>query len=163
MSLSTERPEGSPARSAPEPQAAVAGGTLLTGAAADRCINCNARLALDQRYCVECGTRRGNPRFALAQLAPEREPAHSRAGELAGAAVTRLQLLLGLLLLLVAIGVGVLIGQGAAKAPRVVVSGAGVVAPRSTSGASKSSGSGSGSSSSGASSSSNSQPFSSGS
>ena len=28
-------------------------------AAADRCAECNARLTHDQRYCVECGTRRG--------------------------------------------------------------------------------------------------------
>ena len=27
--------------------------------AADRCADCQARLAHDQRYCVECGTRRG--------------------------------------------------------------------------------------------------------
>jgi hypothetical protein len=30
-----------------------------TSPAADRCTECNARLAHDQRYCVECGTRRG--------------------------------------------------------------------------------------------------------
>src|ERR1700733_9803541 len=30
-----------------------------TSHAADRCAECNARLAHDQRYCVECGTRRG--------------------------------------------------------------------------------------------------------
>ena len=30
-----------------------------TSPAADRCAECNARLTHDQRYCVECGTRRG--------------------------------------------------------------------------------------------------------
>src|SRR5580700_9710978 len=30
-----------------------------TSPAADRCAECHARLTHDQRYCVECGTRRG--------------------------------------------------------------------------------------------------------
>src|SRR5215472_13520984 len=44
----------------------VAPAPILTGAgASDTCANCGSRLAPDQRYCVECGERRGKARYTL--------------------------------------------------------------------------------------------------
>lgn len=101
-------------------------GSLLISAEADRCHVCSATLAVDQRYCVECGTRRGNPRFVLAPSA-DGEPGSTgrdRPGMRAGAAaVTRLQLLLALLVVIAAVGVGVLIGAAGARSTRVTVVG----------------------------------------
>ncbi len=108
------------------PESNESSGSLLTGATGDRCATCDARLAIDQRYCVECGTRRGNPRFTLAR--PEAEPAAgvAAAGQLGAAAFTRMQMLLALLIVLVALGVGVLIGSGTSSAPQVTVKASGV-------------------------------------
>jgi hypothetical protein len=126
MSLSTESTEGGAA----QPDAAQAGvsvgGSLLTGSADVRCTVCNAKMAVDQRYCVQCGTRRGNQRFLIAQEAPETTSAAGSAGGVATAPITRLQLLLVLLMVLVAIGVGVLIGHGTAKTPQVNIAGGSV-------------------------------------
>jgi hypothetical protein len=35
----------------------------LLATVADRCPNCDAPMAADQRYCTECGQRRGQPRL----------------------------------------------------------------------------------------------------
>lgn len=113
MSISTESSQGEPA--SPAKSEPSAGGSLLGGAAGDRCAVCEAQLAIDQRYCVECGTRRGSPRFQLANAAvgePSKNAGPSASA--AATAVTRIQLLLALLVVAVAIGVGVLIGQGTA-------------------------------------------------
>ncbi len=138
--MSTESIEDGSGKAASAPSTRAAAGSLLAGVSGDRCAVCNARLAVDQRYCVECGTRRGNPRFTLAQ--PEQQPGSvvSTVGQIGSAAITRVQLLLALLIILVAIGVGVLIGHGSSKAPQVTS------ATVTTSG-SGSSGSGSGSAS----------------
>jgi len=87
---------------------------LLAGAVGDRCTNCQAPLASDQRYCVNCGERRGKPRFSYATMAaqaaaapaevPARPQHRSRASS--GAA-----LVAGVGTLLLAMGVGVLIGH----------------------------------------------------
>ena len=109
--------------------AAAPAGSLLMAAEADRCHVCSATLAVDQRYCVECGTRRGNPRFVLAPATggePE-SAGRDRPGMRPGAAaVTRLALLLALLVVLVAVGVGVLIGAAGAGPTRVTVLSTGV-------------------------------------
>lgn len=97
-----------------ESQPAVGGGSLLGGPGTDRCSECGAELAADQRYCVECGTRRGRPRFTL--------PAGAAAAGAQPAAVAAQQpfnrsplggpmLLLALVAVLVALGIGVLIGN----------------------------------------------------
>jgi hypothetical protein len=102
---------------------------LLSGAVGDRCANCQKPLAADQRYCVNCGTRRGKPRFTFeslaAQSAPPKEPDKPhRAG--VPAATT---LVAGVATLLLAMGVGVLIGhnsastQKAAATPQVITVG----------------------------------------
>jgi len=85
---------------------------LLATAVGDQCANCGARLAGDQRYCVECGERRGKARYALpgsaggatASSLPSRggrRPRLTSSGTLIAGVGT----------LLLAMGVGVLIGR----------------------------------------------------
>jgi hypothetical protein len=116
-----------------------------TQVASDRCATCGAGLAPDQRYCVECGTRRGKPRFSP-QPAKRSEPVTT-------AVVTRTHragwtssttLLAGIATLLLAIGVGFLIGHSESKAPKnggihVVVNGGGGTGSNSGAAASTSS------------------------
>ena len=95
--------EPTPAESSPE---------LLTSQPSDRCANCGSPLAPDQRYCVECGERRGKARFSFESLAvpkadgpaapkpPPRQRFSSSFSFIAGVAT-----------LLLALGVGVLIGH----------------------------------------------------
>jgi uncharacterized OB-fold protein len=96
----------------------------------DRCTNCGAPLASDQRYCVNCGERRGKSRFSFASMAApaavetstvqevQRRPRMSSGSTLVAFIAT----------LLVAVGLGVLIGREnantrttAASAPPVQV------------------------------------------
>jgi hypothetical protein len=111
---------------------------VMPTVAGDRCANCGAHLAADQRYCLECGERRGDARLpiaprAAASRAVPAEPAPRRAGSLAGTT-----LVAGVGTLVLAIGVGVLIGRTgqhnvAAKTPPVqVVTVAGSATPGST-------------------------------
>lgn len=79
----------------------------------DRCANCGAPLASDQRYCVNCGERRGKARFSVAGMAApavaesttvrevRRRPRMSSGSTLVAFIAT----------LLVAVGLGVLIGH----------------------------------------------------
>jgi hypothetical protein len=101
---------------------------LVAGAVGDRCTNCQQPLARDQRYCVNCGQRRGKSRFSLDSLAAaaapseptEPKPHRSRVS----AATT---LVAGVATLLLAMGVGVLIGHNSgsgttrASAPAQVI------------------------------------------
>lgn len=113
MSISTESPQGEPVSSETSEQ--TAGVALMGGDGAGRCGVCDAKLAIDQRYCVECGTRRGSPRFTLATpTADTSAQTGSALAQFGSGAVTRVQLMLALLIVVVAIGVGVLIGHGTA-------------------------------------------------
>lgn len=81
-------------------------------AAGDRCAVCDAPLAVDQRYCVECGERRGKPRFpsspsADATQAPAPRARSARRPRVSPGAT----LVAGVATLLLALGVGVLIGH----------------------------------------------------
>ncbi len=90
----------------------------LVGVPSDRCSNCGAELAVDQRYCVQCGQRRGKPRFNLATptpTAPEPAPAVSRKASRVSSGTA---LLAGLATLLLALGVGVLIGHSGSSSGR---------------------------------------------
>lgn len=95
---------------APPPTPAPA--TLGGAAASDRCANCGAVLAGDQRYCLECGERRGAARFtprpastrAVTTTTTEGPP---RAPRLSGGST----LIAGVGTLLLAMGIGVLIGR----------------------------------------------------
>lgn len=99
----------------PRQQDETSTGPLIGSLAADRCATCGAPLASDQRYCVQCGERRGKPRFPVTASSPgapepalapvaQREPRHRRVPS--GAT-----LVAGIATLLLAMGVGVEIGK----------------------------------------------------
>src|SRR3984957_2917999 len=133
------------------PAEETAAGELLTAAVADRCSNCQAPLASDQRYCINCGERRGKPRFTFAADQPEpataSAPKQPRQGGRSNGAVA----LVGFIaVLLLAMGVGVLIGHSnnsntstkvaSTPAPEVItVGGSGTTASTSNSSNSNSS------------------------
>jgi hypothetical protein len=91
---------------------------LLSGAVGDRCANCQQPLASDQRYCVNCGARRGKPRFSFdslaAQSAPPKEPDKPHRARVPAATT----LVAGVATLLLAMGVGVLIGHNSSSTPQ---------------------------------------------
>lgn len=87
-----------------QPLVALPAGTLT------RCAECGADLALDQRYCVECGARRGTPRFRIAPQTSAGVTSDTTASR-ARALQPRLVPLLAAIALLLAVGVGFLIGD----------------------------------------------------
>jgi hypothetical protein len=107
----------------------------------DRCPACDSTLAPDQRYCVECGERRGAPRLPFTdgatQHAQQAPNSQSRPGR--PRSPVNSTLIAGIGTLLLAMGVGVLIGRSgsgaalksASPAVQVVTipSGAGAAAP----------------------------------
>lgn len=109
----------------PEPADGVEGGLRQAGdlaeppgmalgmGAGDRCAVCGTHLAGDQRYCLECGERRGKARFAAIASSPRperREPKRARRAPGLSAGTT---LIAGVGTLLLALGIGVLIGRSA--------------------------------------------------
>jgi hypothetical protein len=92
------------------------GGSVAT----DRCAECGAALAPDQRYCVVCGTRRGRPRFTMQQPAPAPAPGGAKPAR-RGGSWSSATLLAGVAALLLAVGVGVLIGHAISDGSRVRV------------------------------------------
>ncbi|UTI63015.1 hypothetical protein NBH00_16815 [Paraconexibacter antarcticus] len=111
----------------------------LVPTAGDSCPNCAAKLAVDQRYCLRCGERRGRPRFtpppAAATVVPSTETIRTERGP----ATTSTALIAGVATLVLAMGVGVLIGHSAggdgstqAAAPQVVTIAGGAAAPAAT-------------------------------
>jgi hypothetical protein len=107
---------------------------LVTGVVGDRCANCQAPLAPDQRYCVNCGERRGRPRFSYESMAAQAAPA-AAGGPVPPRQRARFSsgttLVAGVATLLIAMGVGVLIGNDSnstparAPAPQVITVGGG--------------------------------------
>lgn len=94
----------------------VAINTGLLPSASQHCTRCGATLATDQRYCVECGERRGEPRLPFMDgrtpAAPEPAPVvpttpASRRSRFSPGAT----LVAGTATLVLALGVGVLIGN----------------------------------------------------
>lgn len=84
----------------------------------DRCSNCGAHIAHDQRYCVECGERRGQSRFPVAEPATEVRTRSARSVRSAASSPrvsSGTTLVAGIGVLLLAIGLGVLIGSIANK------------------------------------------------
>ncbi|HTX31338.1 MAG TPA: zinc ribbon domain-containing protein [Solirubrobacteraceae bacterium] len=98
---------------------------LVTGVVGDRCPNCQAPMAADQRYCLNCGERRGRARFSPTTFAAPAAAAggttettvvsHHHRSRFSGGAT----LVAGVATLLIALGVGVLIGHNSntGKAP----------------------------------------------
>src|SRR4051794_13031146 len=110
----------------------------------DNCPDCGASLAPDQRYCLACGHRRGDPRLpfmdAVVFMESAKRPAPVESAVTAAPAVERrpfmsanASLVAGVATLILAIGVGVLIGRSgdsssgnaAASAPQVITVGEG--------------------------------------
>jgi hypothetical protein len=93
------------------------------GAQGEPCATCGAPLAADQRYCLECGTRRAQARLAFRDILAGQGPPPGAAPPSAPApsdpppARAGLAFLAGLLCLLVALGVGVLIGRSGDDTP----------------------------------------------
>jgi hypothetical protein len=106
----------------------------------DSCPNCGARMAVDQRYCLNCGHRRGEPRLPFmdavvfmesmsapgAGATPPPPPSEPRSSNRMNANAA---LIAGVATLVLAIGVGFLIGRAghdngsnaAAEAPIKVI------------------------------------------
>jgi hypothetical protein len=86
---------------------------LMDVAVRQRCAVCGAAMAADQRYCVECGERRGAPRVSLlegpARRLPESPTASAPAKRRIAPVNSTLISVIGVLLL--AMGIGVLIGR----------------------------------------------------
>jgi hypothetical protein len=89
---------------------------MLFDAVGERCVNCGAPLASDQRYCVQCGERRGKSRFAVADTSAAPPPSASRTVTATTGSGRRrpnygTTLVAGIATLLLAMGVGVEIGR----------------------------------------------------
>jgi hypothetical protein len=140
-------PAGSPL---PSPQAAppaapvAAPATPVHAAPAsggERCLGCGAHVAADQRYCLECGQRRGEPRLPFMDASSFMETAAQRRQPAAPPPPPRRKrqrispnaaLIAGVGTLLLALGIGVLIGRSgnqgsapAAAAPQIIKVGGG--------------------------------------
>jgi hypothetical protein len=89
--------------------------TSLVAGVGDACTGCGAKLAPEQRYCVECGERRGQSRLPFAEHIGQRTlptaaaapPPKQRGPRLTSSGA----LIAGIATLLLAMGVGVLIGK----------------------------------------------------
>jgi hypothetical protein len=86
----------------------------LATVAGDQCTSCGAPLAPDQRYCVQCGQRRGQSRLPVAQPVAIRESGGGRGSRIPHFGVNT-ALIAGVGTLLLAMGVGVLIGRSGQK------------------------------------------------
>jgi hypothetical protein len=114
----------------PAPELASLGAT----AGGDHCANCDATMAADQRYCLECGERRGQARFEAPVAATStRTVTEARDRPIGSRWSPGATLIAGVATLLLALGVGVLIGRAgnsgssgnAGKVSVVTVNGAG--------------------------------------
>src|SRR5277367_1856689 len=87
----------------------LVGATVRQGCAA-----CGAAMAADQRYCVECGERRGAPRVSLLEgpaHRPRESTPHSAPSPRRRIAPVNSTLISIIGMLLLAVGIGVLIGR----------------------------------------------------
>ncbi|MBS1889277.1 MAG: hypothetical protein JSU06_19030 [Actinobacteria bacterium] len=108
------------------------------GAGNDSCPDCGARMAADQRYCLNCGHRRGDPRLPFMDAVVFMETMNAPAGAPGAPAPppppeqkssrmnANAALIAGVATLVLAIGVGFLIGRSGhdtptqAAAPQVI-------------------------------------------
>jgi hypothetical protein len=87
---------------------------LLGGRPGHGCAACGAAMAADQRYCVECGERRGAPRVSLLEgpaQRPRESPPQSPPSPQRRIAPVNSTLIAIIGTLLLALGIGVLIGR----------------------------------------------------
>jgi len=93
---------------------AAAQPTLAT-VAGDQRSSCGAPLAPDQRYCVQCGQRRGQSRLPVAEPVAVSQPFGATHGSRFPRFGVNTALIAGVGTLLLAMGVGVLIGRSGQK------------------------------------------------
>ncbi len=110
------QPDGTPAD-----QSVVS--PAIGSAGSDACPTCGAKMALDQRYCLNCGNRRGDPRLPFMDAVVFMEAGKQPQGEAAAGAAAPppppqksglspgTTLIAGIATLILAVGVGVLIGR----------------------------------------------------
>jgi hypothetical protein len=130
----TSAPPPVPTHAAPAPSA-----IQQAPSGFEQCPSCGALVAVDQRYCLECGHRRGDPRlpfmdavvFMDAMNRPPETASPSTKGRKRGISPNA-ALIAGVGTLLLALGIGVLIGRSgnhtsapASQAPIVIKGGAG--------------------------------------
>jgi hypothetical protein len=145
-SLEAAPPAPAPAAALAAPQAPPTASPApvhtTPGSGGERCMTCGAQVAADQRYCLECGQRRGEPRLpfmdatSLMDTAARRRqptpaapiPPRKRGGRISA----NTALIAGVGTLLLALGVGVLIGRSGnqpaattAAAPQIIKVGGG--------------------------------------
>jgi hypothetical protein len=93
---------------------------MVAAGGGDSCPSCGAQMAADQRYCLECGHRRGDPRLpfmdAVVFMDAMRQPAVAASAgvpprERRPRISANASLIAGVATLVLAIGVGVLIGR----------------------------------------------------
>ncbi len=115
-------PEMLPEAPAPGPREAPTA-PLIAAGTSDRCVACRTVMSADQRYCVNCGERRGQARFALpaSGAAPAGAAAPAEVLAVAASSPPRTPrasagttIVAGVGTLLLAMGVGVLIGRNSA-------------------------------------------------
>lgn len=92
---------------------------IVSSTVGDRCVSCGTPMSSDQRYCVACGERRGQPRFGLLAggadagrpSAPTVTATALQPAARPGRASSGTTVVAGVGTLLLAMGVGVLIGR----------------------------------------------------
>jgi hypothetical protein len=108
-----------------EPAAQPAMPSMAAFGSSESCPNCNARMAADQRYCLNCGHRRGDPRLPFMDAVVFMESMNSAPGgagtpppppsQQSGGSNNKWNanaaLIAGVATLVLAIGVGFLIGR----------------------------------------------------
>lgn len=135
--LASEPPAQPPAQPLPPAPGASTGATHSLAHSGEQCPSCGAHVAPDQRYCLTCGARCGDPRLPFMSAVTFMEAMKSPAAAGASAPPPRRQqrrmspnmaLFATIGVLLLAMGVGVLIGRSGnrgtsapvAAAPQVI-------------------------------------------
>lgn len=118
----TAPPTSQPSPPPSQPAAAAGAAPIQTSAVSrgDQCANCGAPLAGDQRYCLQCGQRRGDPRLPFmdavvlmdaVQRTQQGPPPPPPAKKQRSGISPNAALIAGIGVLLLALGLGVLIGR----------------------------------------------------
>lgn len=116
-----------PPTSTPQPAERSTIEPLPLGAEGETCIGCRAALAQDQRYCLNCGLRRGDVRVPFRELGQGQRTATPRQSGPPVRDWTPLVTLGGLGALAIVLVVGVLIGRSASPETKQVAAGPQVI------------------------------------
>jgi hypothetical protein len=86
--------------------------TQMPAVEVQTCASCGAQLAGDQRYCLNCGARRGDARVPFMEILGATAPVSAPAASPAAPSHRNLTVVASIGCLLLALGIGVLIGHG---------------------------------------------------